>query len=424
MVRSYRRIIIGVLAVLAVLSLLSSPALNGLYKQHTMSAAAQVQGGTTSTNIDPRFPPSPTFTPTEIQTFMANATNAPGIKAWSDKWQFNYMDFSGTSVPSPKWEYMILHLYLPSNVPAPVACDIGWEAIVTFDLATRHIVSSYYPTVLANHCHATVVLGDPESITQVDTSPANNLLPAAYAIATNPAFSVATQDDVLTNSLYGTLAYITTPSYNGIYSHMDGYVGQLVNARFSPTPGANYAQAGWVIASAGCTVNCGDQVQANSKVVVWADSSVSPFTNAAHVVDYPNTWAWVNDQTELGEILCNGGSNYIIAIGYGGKIFNHTTGVACGTTQQGSEISNSVFFENWNTVASSNWAGDITGAVKAWTAEELRNSQSVWSYWLSSNNKDKLCNSSTPVASNAMTGNIQNNGVVNWTPLSNIPAGC
>lgn len=368
----------------------------------------------------PVIPQTPEFSNNERQQLMTDAMNVPGIKAWSDKWQYNYIDFVGTTEPTPRWERAILHLYLPANAESPKTCDIGWESIVEFNLNTHKITNSYYPTQ-STECHKGVVkLGDPEQ----QSIESNLFIPTASAIATRNSFSAATMEDVLNtgNSIQGVIAEILTPSYNGQFSHMDGFVGQLANLRLSATPGQNYLQSGWIIASAGCTSSCGDLVQPNSKVLVWADSSVSPFNSDAHVFGWPSPPTWVNGQTLTAEVLCIGGTNYKVQAAYGTTLLAHTSNVPCTNKAQGSEITNSVFFENGNTVSSANWKNDITSTVRATNTSEKLNGS--WSQWQNSKDKDQTCTGSRIDPSTVMTGNVKLGGTATWSNLGNMPVGC
>ncbi|MDE1814245.1 MAG: hypothetical protein KGH87_02095 [Thaumarchaeota archaeon] len=369
----------------------------------------------------PYFPPTPEFTSSEMDKFVANAKNVPGIKAWSDKWQLGYLDFNGVSTPTPQWNQMIMHLHIPSDTSAPKACDIGWESIVVFDLATKSIVKTYAPDN-STPCHReSISFSDPDL--SKDSVESNAFLPIASATVAHNGYSSATQDDILgPNILQGTIANIYTPTFSGTYTHMSGFVAQLVNARFSPTAGQDYAQGGWIIAHYGCSTSCGDLVQANSKVITWADNSVTPFTLAPHVFGYPSPPAWTNGQVETSEVLCSGSSNYKIQASYGSNLYVHTTGVPCTGQQYGSEITNSVYVENNNTMTFTSWPSDITSAVKADSANEKLNG--VWNQWQTSSDKDLTCGGSVVSPSTAMTGNIKLGGTATWGTLSNVPYAC
>ncbi|MDE1878724.1 MAG: hypothetical protein KGI07_09460 [Thaumarchaeota archaeon] len=410
-----RDILYSALTAIAVFALMTSP-----LEANTQSHMAQA---VTSQGIPgPSIPPTPEFSQAQMNTFMANAMSVPEIKSWSDKWQFGWTDFTGTTTPTSKWTHMQLHLILPPNVAALKACDIGWDSVVDVDLSTGKIDSSWAPN-LATECHrVTVTLQDPDAVKQtVESIP---WIPTAAATASFNGYSVATMDDInnINNSIQGSIANILTPTFSGTYSHLNGFVGQLVNLRFSPNAGVNYLQSGWVIAGPNfCTSSCGDLVQANTKVLAYADSSVFGNLNA-HVFGFPSQIpAWVNGQTDTAEVLCNGGSFYKEQMAYGSSLLAHVSNVACGTGAQGSSITNSAYFENGNTGSSSTWSGDITSTVQGTGASELLNG--AWTTWQTSRDRDQPC-SGSDVASTVMTGNIQLGGTATWNTLSNVPAGC
>ncbi|MDE1832591.1 MAG: hypothetical protein KGI02_09530 [Thaumarchaeota archaeon] len=409
-----RNIIYTALAAIAVFALMTSPSETNDQSHVAHAVTSQAIPG-------PFIPSTPEFSKAQMNAFMTNAMIVPEIKNWSDKWQFGWVDFTGTTIPTSKWTHMQLHLILPPNAPALKACDIGWESVVDIDLSTGKIDASSAPN-MATECHRGFNMQDPASIQQ--TVESNPLLPSAAATATSNGYSVATMDDInnINNSIQGSIADILTPSFSGSYSHLNGFVAQLVNLRFSPNAGQNYLQSGWIIAGPnGCTSNCVDAIQANSKVLEYADSSV--FGNShGHVFGYPNQIpAWVNGQTETAEILCNGGSSYKEQEAYGTSLLAHVSNVACGTGAQGSSITNSVYLENANTGSSSNWSGDITSTVKGTNAHELLNG--AWNWWQTSRDRDQPC-SGSDVASTVMTGNIQLGGTATWSTLSNVPVGC
>lgn len=188
----------------------------------------------------------------------------------------------------------------------------------------------------------------------------------------------------------------------------------MLNANWNRA--SSFTQAGWVITHLSGIGGTG--INANTADLAFVDQSVYGTFDLRNI-----GFTWVNGQTELAEILCNGGSNYIIAVGYGSNIFNHTTNIPCGTTQNGNNYDNSVFFENANTVSSSTWAGDITGTVKGFSAQEFRNSPSTPLNWLSSANTDLSC-TQVSSSSSVITGGIASGGTATWSTLSNVPVAC
>jgi len=168
----------------------------------------------------PYVPPTPDYTSTQLDLIKSDAMKISGISYWSNNWKVNYVDFVGTTLPAPKWQKMMVHLYTAPTDTARKSCDIGWDAIVVVDLDTNKIVDSVYPTDITD-CHRAVVkLGDPDVNDQKVTT---SLIPVAEAIASVNGFSAATMEDILTtsNSIQGSIADIKTPTFSGTYSHMD-----------------------------------------------------------------------------------------------------------------------------------------------------------------------------------------------------------
>ncbi|MEO9310384.1 MAG: hypothetical protein ABI337_08865 [Nitrososphaera sp.] len=167
----------------------------------------------------PYIPPTPNYTSAQLDLIKSDAMKISGISSWSNNWKVNYVDFVGTTLPTPKWQKMMVHLYTAPTDTARKSCDIGWDAIVVVDLDTNKIVDSVYPTDLAD-CHRAVVkLGDPDVNDQKITA---SIIPTAEAIASVNGYSAATMDDILTgtNSIQGSIADIKTPTFSGTYNHM------------------------------------------------------------------------------------------------------------------------------------------------------------------------------------------------------------
>ncbi|MBI1829504.1 MAG: hypothetical protein HY222_04850 [Thaumarchaeota archaeon] len=181
-----RNILYSTIAAIAVFGLLTTP-----LETNTQSHMAQAV--VSQTIPGPTIPPTPEFSQAQMNAFMSNAMSVQGIKSWSDKWQFGWVDFTGTTVPLPKWTHMQLHLRVPSNAPALKACDIGWDAVVDIDLATGKIDASDFPN-MAQECRETpLALQDPDAGKQSIES--SFLIPTAAALASTNTFAAAAQTD-------------------------------------------------------------------------------------------------------------------------------------------------------------------------------------------------------------------------------------
>ncbi len=358
-----------------------------------------VNAGSTAQITTPIRPLPPTLSATDNQTIIHAALSIPALKNWSNSWQYVNTAFIGTNSPTEKWEYAIVTLKAPSK-SSPVACDLDWSAWIKIDLATRKVISADYPSMNAHVCHG--ITG---------------------ANGANHGYSIATQDDVISSSYYGNYAEIKSPSFSStVYSHLSGgYVTQLQNAEWNSGTGCSDAhcieQIGWLLTAAtGCT-GCG--ISANHNYIAFVDESNY---NDQHLRD--TGLSWVNGQTLASSISCSS-SKQTITTTYGTQLFSQITKIPCTSAQDHFQYDNSVFLENSDTLASSNWSGDITGTVSATNAFEF-NSSGGSSNWSASSNKDTTCvvphtyTTSTVITS----GNLKSGGTATWGSLSNEPVGC
>src|SRR5207302_3704449 len=142
---------------------------------------------------------------------------------------------------------------------------------------------------------------------------------------------------------------------------MDQNISVLINQLW--TTGA-FTQLGWTIThTAGCP---GSGINANTADLGWVDSS----TTGNFCINKIAMFTYTAGINMLSQTICNGGSNYVEQVTYNGHTFQRTTGLTCSTHQNTDQDNNSVFFENWNSVASSSWSGDITGTVQGSFARE------------------------------------------------------
>lgn len=347
----------------------------------------------------PVRPLSPTLSVGDNQTIVNAALSVPELKNWSNNWQYLNTAFIGTNSPTVKWEYAIVTLKAPSK-SAPVACDVDWSAWIKIDLATKKVIAFDLPSMNAHVCHG--ITG---------------------AIGAHHGYSIATQDDVISSSYYGNYAEIKSPSFlSSIYGHLgSAYVTQLVNAEWDSGTGCTNThcieQAGWLLtAASGCS---GCNISANNNYIAYVDESTY---NDEHL---RNTGlSWVNGQTLANSVNCVG-TKQTITITYGSQLFSQITKIPCTRAQNHFQYDNSVFFENADTLASSNWSGDITGTVSATNAFEYDSLGNLLR-WSASSNKDASC-SVPPVFSNSnviTSGHLYSGGTATWVQLSSQPVAC
>ncbi|MGI0048626.1 MAG: hypothetical protein ACREAW_03715, partial [Nitrososphaera sp.] len=349
--------------------------------------------------------PNPILTVKELTKIVGVALDVPGLNEWSsDGWEFVSMDFVGEtgSGGEAEWDKAIVYLHLPEGAgDPPKECSQGWSATVGIDLETEEVEDAGYPTEESHDCTSEIVLDDPDA-------------------AVRPSFVIAEADDVISNDVYGNIAYMKTPSYSDeIFDHMDRYIAHLLNQKWKTSPAHEMTQVGWLMTAVeGCT-SCGDgYIPADSAVLAFTDTSV--FGNLeAHKIPVD----WEPDGEMLAETMCYDDENYTISVLYEGKIFNHNTKVPCENADNDSKITNSVFFENWNTVESSSWAQDITGEVEAHSAHGLMHSSREATLWTSSTNEEQSCDTSRE-STTVIDGSLASGNAATWSKLDQVPSAC
>lgn len=361
-------------------------------------------------------PQLPVQSDTEKQALFEIAKNTPGLKEWAaDGWQLLAIDFRGTEEPA-KWTHAIVHMKLPPTVQAAKDCAEGWEAMVEINLETRQVEVSDIPSATNDMCGG-VEFGGPIDVSAVSsTATSNFLIPQAFAASTKNGYAIAQQYDVMGvgNSYYGNLVYMKTPTISSsIYSNMDRFVTQLLNAYFGT---GKFEQMGWTATSVSLCTGC--NVPANSKAIVIVDQSVY-----GNLYGHNTNLAWVNGATLLVEHICQGNGYYGQEILYNGNTYGHYTNVPCSTPQvMNDPINNSVWFENGNTLSypPSGWAQYISTTVTGQNAYEAKNSSNGWALWTNSYNTDADCSGTW--ASQVMTGDLKSGHTANWTYLTNMPS--
>lgn len=357
-------------------------------------------------NTAPIIPRPPTLSTSSEKAIIAAALAVPELKSWSNEWKYVGMTFLGTNQPTVQWQYAIVNLKAPSN-SAPFACDQDWSAWIKVDLVTNKVVFSDYPSSKAHICQG--ITGE-----KVNT----------HSSKSDPhGYSIAEQNDAGGTSEYGNYAEFPSPSHTStIYSHLNGaYVGQFLNAVWNHGTGCSDAfcieQAGWVItAVAGCT-GCG--ISVNSSDIGYVDESRF---NDEHVRNTGLTW--VDNASIAGSTSCSS-STYGITITYAGQLFGDITNIPCTSAQLNDVHDNSVFLENTDTQASSNWSGDITGTVSATNAFEFDSSGGS-NQWNTSNNQDADCKIPTGYTTSQVitSGSLRLGGTATWGALSKQQVAC
>jgi hypothetical protein len=362
----------------------------------------------------PFYLPNPALTNSEKQQLINIAMNQPGVKAWSDQWQFSTIDFKGEKTGTGvNWQDAIVFLRLPASSSIPFQCEQGWIAEVEIDMISYKVVNSVYPTVQSHECHGFSL-----------TSPGSK----------GPAYAIASDNDVETGTFYGDSGVMTTPSYNSsIFGAMDQGISFLLNTEWTQTctgPDPNcFLQAGWLMTTPSHSVG---GLPANSADVVFVDESVTGTLDA-----YNTNIAYSGGGTLAIGINClAGGSTVTISMQYGTATFNDNSHVNCTSTNplDSNQYDNSVFFENQNTKpagGSTGWAQYITGITEATNAQE-DTLTSIAGSWLSSSNTDVwqsvingICTDESAGSTVIQIGTtLQGGGTAQWTSLNSILPYC
>lgn len=118
----------------------------------------------------PIVPRSPVLSDSQQQAIINAALSVPGLRAWSNQWQYIGMDFIGST---SGWQYAIVNLSLPVNASAPFHCDNNkpWFARVEVDMATKQVISAGYPTLENHSCDVNIYGGPPGYV-----EPSNNTI--------------------------------------------------------------------------------------------------------------------------------------------------------------------------------------------------------------------------------------------------------
>ncbi|MDE1767067.1 MAG: hypothetical protein KGI27_12475 [Thaumarchaeota archaeon] len=365
--------------------------------------------------------PSPTMSTNEKNTLINEAMNLTGIKTWSNQWKYSTMNFAGekTSSGTVNWKNAIVFLRLPSSSNAPVSCGHGWYAQVWIDLSTLKVVHAYYPTSQSHTCDSKNDLG-PYSKNTLDSSTGS---PMGYAIAR--------QNDVAGSSYYyGNSATLTTPSYNNnIFTDQDELINGLLNAMWSTSACGSstcFTQVGWEITDVAGSGSSG--ISADTADLVFVDQSTTGTYEGINT-----DISYSGGQSEEVSINCNYPSptDVQINITYGSSTYQANTDVSCNDYQADDSFNNSVWFENKNTVSTSNWYSDVTGTYEATSAQEYDASDNAYN-WSSSTNTDQwqsvvsnVCTTYTYASDVIESGtSLASGSTAEWTGLSGIEPQC
>jgi hypothetical protein len=134
---------------------------------------------------------SPVLSDPKHQAIINAAMNVPGLKAWSNQWQYLSMGFIGTT--SGSWQNAVVYLRLPVNASAPLHCVFPIDAMIKVDLSTNQVIEANYPTLKNFNCNfvGSGPIGTPHNSnnTVIKNTTAYNMYLANYGInSTVPEF--------------------------------------------------------------------------------------------------------------------------------------------------------------------------------------------------------------------------------------------
>jgi hypothetical protein len=360
---------------------------------------------------------NPELTQEEEQYIIDQALDAEGLEDWSDGgWRVVGMDFIGITKPQPKWEKAIVYLHLPTGAGTPpLECKQGWQAVIDVRLDVGKVSDFGLPTLESHECSSEIILQAPA---EEGTSKTLTMS------GTRPSFVMAETDDVVSNHIYGTAAYLNTPSVNStVFGSMDSYVAFLLNQKWSTSPTQHMTQIGWLISSIEGCIDCGSQqIPKNTTRLAFTDSSV--FGNLeAHSIPF---FEWQDDEKLVAGTWCNEEGRYTVWAQYGSRVFNHNTNISCENPDNDSKVSNSIFLENWNTAESSSWTDHI-GNVEAHSAVTFRTdgiSQGTTLHsWEQSTNEEQDC-AGARQSTATVQGNLTFGNAARWADLGSVSPAC
>lgn len=355
------------------------------------------------------MPTTPKLSSDQQGKLVNVAMNVPGVNKWSSSgWEFAGIDYIGTQNPA-QWTTAVINLHLPygkGNPPMQCSASNGSWASIAIDLATNTVKEATYPQAGVNY-ECNTVHNAPVQTSAIRTT-VSPLSP------TKPGFVVAQENDVATSNVFGSWANILTPSFNSnIYTGMDQNISVLINQLWTT---GDFTQLGWTITkTAGCP---GTGINTNSADLGFVDTS----TKGNYCVYNIPTFTYTAGINAYSQTLCNGGTTYNEQMTYNGVTWQHPTNIACTTHQTTDQDNNSVFFENWNTVASSNWSGSVTGTVQSSSAKEMLSSGGSIQNWTTSNPHQVYCGSTQ--TNTVLSGSLASAGIAKWQNLSTTPTAC
>lgn len=337
--------------------------------------------------------------PTTNQLYAEKMLQEESLYDLGPNWEIVAIDYSGSVEPF-ETRHITVYARLLQDEANARQCEYVTEARIVFDAKTGNAVKKSIPAV-DSKCVPPETLGPVQKSANIP-----DIIQQAVG-ASDRAFLIAEQGSP--SGHYGGYVSMKIPTLDedgadSIYEEMDEWISftynQLINTEFF--------QVGWVVT----TNDDFTHLSADDKYLVYVDTYTDVDPIPRPIPEEDITWSNNGDATVY--IQCGSFDDYFIYMNHNGGWFTHDTNYDCDNTTDNSSSNNSVFMENQNTVASSEWEDEITTDVKAWSAREFETKTTTTS-WDSSENAYENCPSGTGLT-NSISGNLELGGTATWDP--------
>lgn len=303
---------------------------------------------------------------TNFLKYSEKMLSEPELSALGPEWEVLSVDAASTVDPFEIIEFRVIARLLdnPENMRN---CEFPTEAVFVYDAKTGELLEKQIPEV--NDCQQEVL---PLS-RQPSSADIPDWIQFAEASATR-AYLVSEQGN--DEDQHGGFGWINIPSLDEsapttIYTEMDeqiyfGY-NQVINGEFF--------QVGWIAENVGTP----------GKDLVFADE----YTYGNLLPHSYTSLTWSDDSSAIVYIYCGANDDYYVNMYHNGVLDTHDTNYDC-DNKTDNDNNNSVWLENANTVATSDWEDEVEGDVKAWSFYEY-DTKTTYTYWDSASNTYEDC---------------------------------
>lgn len=269
-------------------------------------------------------------------------------------------------------------------------CEFGTEATIVYDAKTDKVLEKNIPTL--------GVCDEPfKSSKRTETTSLPDFIPQAHASG-DRAFLTSEQGS--SSGHHGGFGFMYIPTLDetanpdSIYNEQDSQVtftyNQLINNEFF--------QVGWYVSTA-------------QKALVFADEYTFDDTIPRGMEEGPT---WSGNSYAAVYIECGTGDEYFIRMYHNSTLWSWNTHYDCDNTTDNDPLNNSVFLENANSVATSEWSDEIETTVQAYSMQEY-DTKTTYSTWNSASNTYELCPSGSTGATGNISSSLGSGGTSVWT---------